>query len=205
MIVFALAGILAAQRTAAPFDYYVLSLSWAPAFCAQPGSAARNPLECASGKGLGFIVHGLWPQAARGRGPEGCAGSPTRVANAVEKIALPYMLSPGLIQHEWVTHGLCTGLAPFDYFSAMIQARSAVQTPVQITALFNEMKENPREIEMQFAGANPTFPKGAFRTICTGSAFQEERVCFDKSLKPRACTVSAGECSSPAVTIRPPL
>jgi ribonuclease T2 len=196
--------VLVAQRDSSSFDYYVLSLSWAPAFCAQGDSATRNPQECAAGKNIGFIVHGLWPEAVRGRGPEAC-GTARQVPKAVEKIALPYMLSPGLIQHEWATHGVCTGLAPFDYFSSMIQARAAIQIPVQITSLDHQVTEGPRQIETEFADANPSFPKAAFRTSCPGGVFQEERVCFDKNLKPRACTVSAGECSSPAITVRPPL
>ena len=60
--VIALAVMLAAQFRTAPFDYYVLSLSWAPAFCAQPNEVARNPRECAVGRHIGFIVHGLWPR-----------------------------------------------------------------------------------------------------------------------------------------------
>ena len=58
----ALVGALAAQYQTAPFDYYVLSLSWAPAFCALPNEASRNPRECAPGRKVGFIVHGLWPR-----------------------------------------------------------------------------------------------------------------------------------------------
>ncbi|MGA2715078.1 MAG: ribonuclease T2 [Bryobacteraceae bacterium] len=200
----ALACVAAAQRGAAPFDYYVLSLSWAPAFCAQPNEAARNPQECAPGRGIGFIVHGLWPQDADRRGPEAC-GTTKPPPRAVVNFVLPAMLSPGLIRHEWVTHGTCTGLNPFDYFSAVVQARAAVQIPVQITSIESQITEGPRQIETQFAGANPSFPPAAFRTACRGRVFDEERICFDKNLKPRACTASVGECASPAIVIRPPL
>lgn len=201
--IFALACALTAQR-AAPFDYYVLALSWAPAFCAQPGEAARNPRECAVGRNIGFIVHGLWPEAAQGRGPESCGTTKPPPRNVVD-FALPVMLSPGLIRHEWITHGTCTGLTPFDYFSSIFQLRGAVQIPVQITSIEAQITEGPRQIETQFAGANPSFPPGAFRTACTGRVFQEERICFDKSLKPRACTAAVEECASPAIAIRPPL
>ena len=160
--------------------------------------------ECAPGRGIGFIVHGLWPETTGGRGPEACG--PTRpLPQAVVNFALPAMLSPGLIRHEWVTHGICTGLNPFDYFSSMVQARAAVQIPVQITSIEGQITEGPRQIETQFAGSNPSFPPGAFRTSCPRRVFQEERICFDKNLKPRACTASVGECTSPAIVIRPPL
>ena len=188
---------------AQPFDYYVLSLSWAPAFCAQAGQAARNPQECAAGKGIGFIVHGLWPEDNSGRGPESCGGSQS-VPQSVQKLVLPYMFSPSLIQHEWTTHGVCTGLSAFDFFSDVIQARASVQIPVQITSIDNQITEGPSQIESQFGEANPTFPKGAFQTECTGPNFEEERVCFDKNLKPQACTAAVGECKTAAIAILPP-
>lgn len=194
---------VAACLMAQPFDYYVLSLSWAPAFCSQSGASIRNPRECAIGRGIGFTIHGLWPELTNGRGPESC-GPAKPVPKAVEKIALPYMLSPGLIRHEWITHGSCTGLIAFDYFSDIIQARASVQTPVQLTSIEAPLSESPGQIETQFAEANPSFPRSAFRTHCIGRQFEEERVCFDKNLKPRECTPAAGECRAIAVTILPP-
>lgn len=200
----AITGVLIAQSTPQPFEYYVLSLSWAPAFCSQPGSANRNPEECSAGRNIGFITHGLWPENAGGRGPESC-GTAKPVPKAVIKLILPSMYSTSLIQHEWATHGLCTGLNPFAYFSNVLQARAAVQFPIQITSIEDRITEGPQLIERQFADANPSFPKGAFRTSCSNRMFQEERVCFDKKLKPRECSVSVGECRSPAIVIRPPL
>jgi ribonuclease T2 len=188
----------------APFDYYVLALSWAPGFCAQPGAGAGNPKECAPGGRVGFIVHGLWPEAAVGKSPESC-GVVKQVPKPVVDFVLRDMLAPALIQHEWAVHGSCTGLNPFEYFSSIVQARAAVQIPVQITSIEDQIRESPGQIETQFAAANPSFPKTAFRTSCPRGAFQEMRICFDKSLKPQACTVSVGECGVPAVIIRPPV
>lgn len=187
----------------APFDSYVLSLSWAPAFCAQPGAAAGNPAECASGRGIGFIVHGLWPESSRGKNPEAC-GPARRVSKPVVNLILPDMLSPGLIQHEWATHGTCTGLNAFDYFSLVLQARSAVQIPVQITSIQSQVVESPGTIEEQFATANPAFPRNAFRTSCREGIFQEERVCFGKNLKAQACVARVGVCTTRQIVVRPP-
>lgn len=156
----------------APFEYYVLSLSWAPGFCAQPGAAAGNPRECAPGGRVGFIVHGLWPEAVAGKSPESCAKTKP-VPNPVVNFVLRDMLTAGLVQHEWATHGVCTGLSPFDYFSSIVQVRAAVQIPVQITSLQDQIRESPGQIETQFAGANPSFPKAAFRTFCPRGAFRK--------------------------------
>jgi ribonuclease T2 len=190
--------------TPARFDYYLLSLSWAPEFCSQPGEAAKNPRECATGLDTGFVVHGLWPQMSGGKDPEFC-GSAKKVSTPVVNFILPYMPSPSLIQHEWAAHGTCTGLSQSDYFTAVLQARAAVQLPVQITALKETANETPSQIEAQFVGSNPSFPEGSFRTGCRNGAFTEARVCFDKQLKPQLCTASAGECSERSIAIRPPI
>jgi ribonuclease T2 len=186
------------QSGSGSFDYYLLSLSWAPTWCGQDASRASSA-ECARGRHIGFIVHGLWPEAAQGKSPEFC-GEAGRVPNSTVKIALPLMLSANLIQHEWAAHGTCSGLNSFDYFTALVQVRGMVQIPVQLNA-DAELTKTPADIELQFATANPDFPKGAFRTACTRGQFEEERVCFGKDLKPRACTSSVSECSDPRVKI----
>src|ERR1700759_4400999 len=77
------------------FDYYLLSLSWSPAFCLQsPGAAA-----CNGPRRYGFIVHGLWPQNERGW-PENCGAAGQVPDNIVEGIA-DLMPARGLIDHEW--------------------------------------------------------------------------------------------------------
>lgn len=192
------------SEPSSPFDYYVLALSWAPEFCAQPGVAAGNPSECAQGRSTGFVVHGLWPETTSGRGPENC-GPSRRVPKSIVDFVIRYMPSSNLIQHEWATHGVCTGLNPQDYFSAIITTRSAVQLPVQLTSIDSPVRRSPGEIETDFAGANPNFPKGAFRTSCPRGELAEVRVCFDKNLKARACTASAGECIKTSVTVKPPV
>ncbi len=202
LLILLLSGALLAQ-TRVPFDYYVLSLSWAPDFCSQPGAAAGNRKECASGQKIGFVVHGLWPEVSQGSSPESCAPAKT-VAKAVINFILPYMPSPGLIQHEWATHGTCTGLTPSEYLADVLQARSAVQIPVQFAALEETAMESPGLIEAQFAESNPSFPPGAFRSVCHNGSLAEVRVCFDKDLKPRICTPSAGQCITRQIAIRPP-
>jgi ribonuclease T2 len=197
------ASVQTATQVTAPFDYYVLSLSWAPGFCADPANAAANPKECAPGKHTGFVVHGLWPEANAGANPESCQKTKP-VSKAVLNLMAPYMPGPSLVQHEWATHGTCSGLTPADYFTEAIQARVAVQLPVQVTAVDETVSESPEQIEAQFAGANPSFPAKAFRTACKGGDFEEIRVCFDKNLKGLECTATVGDCAGTTERILPP-
>lgn len=190
------------RTTPAAFDYYLLTLSWAPDFCAAPGGN-KDPLECGTGRKLGFVVHGLWPQGNTGRGPENC-GSVSPVSAAIVNLMLNYMPGRSLIQHEWTTHGSCSGLAAADYFAAIRKARDAVAIPRELSSLTQPVTESPGQVEAQFAAANPSYPKSAFRATCTNGALQETRVCVDKNLRPLACTASAGECQMPAIKILPP-
>src|SRR3546814_1587903 len=49
------------------FDFYMLAFSWSPAFCATD-AGARSPGQCRD-NAFGWVVHGLWPQYAKG--PQG--------------------------------------------------------------------------------------------------------------------------------------
>jgi ribonuclease T2 len=189
------------NRGVGQFDYYVLSLSWAPDFCAQGSN--QNSNECATGKHIGFVVHGLWPQANAGSGPENC-GPSSPVSQAIVKLMLSYIPTASLIQHEWSTHGTCSGLNVSDYFAAVRKARDSVQIPMELSSLTQLIPASPSQIEGEFAAANLAFPAAAFRATCSGGRLQEARVCLSKSLVPQICTAKAGECAAPTMTILPP-
>jgi ribonuclease T2 len=194
--------LFASPLAAANFDYYVLSLSWEPEFCAQP-NVSKDPAECGPGKKLGFVVHGLWPQLETKRGPENC-GSASPVAASLVQTMLNYIPTASLIQHEWKTHGTCTGLSATDYFYMVRKARDFVKVPAQFLAPGQKMQLSPAAIESAFQAANPGYPKTTFRTACTGSALQEVRVCYDKGeLTPLDCSVSAGECTAATISVLP--
>src|SRR5947199_2807970 len=120
------------RQSEASFSYYLLSLSYAPDFCAQT-NGNKDPRECGSGRHIGFVVHGLWPQVEGGRGPENC-GSASPVAQDIVRSTLAYMPTESLIQHEWATHGTCTGLSASDYFTFVRRARDMVKIPDSLSA-----------------------------------------------------------------------
>src|ERR1035438_54622 len=184
---------------AAAFSYYLLALSWAPDFGAQAG-ANGNAAECGTGKKIGFVVHGLWPQADSGQSPQNC-GPASPVANSIVQLMLNYIPTASLIQHEWSTHGTCSGLSAADYCAAVRKVRDSVTIPAQFTAPAQTQTLSPSAIEAAFATANPSFPKAALRTSCTSGELQEARICFAKDLSPVACTASAGECSSATMQV----
>jgi ribonuclease T2 len=186
---------------AGQFDYYMLVLSYAPDFCAEPGGQ-KDPRECGSGRNVGFVVHGLWPQGDTSRGPENCGGPP--VSQAIVQATLNYVPTPSLIQHEWTAHGTCSGLSAADYFTALRKARDAVHIPPELDQPKQREQFAPSDIEAKMAAANSSYPREAFRTSCYRDAeLQEVRVCLNKDLSPRACGPSAGECQVKTVTLLP--
>jgi ribonuclease T2 len=195
------AGSMRAQSPRQDFSYYMLVLSYAPDFCAEPGGNKDNR-ECGAGRKLGFIVHGMWPQGENSRGAENCGGSP--VSQAIVQATLSYIPIPSLIQHEWTTHGTCSGLSAADFFAALRHARDSVKVPPGLNQPSQTLQLSPAQVESKLAAANPSFPAAAFRTSCYRDAeLQEVRVCLNKDLSPRACGASAGECRASSVTMLP--
>jgi ribonuclease T2 len=183
------------------FAYYMLVLSYAPDFCAQP-AGVKDPRECGNGRHVGFVVHGLWPQGETTRGPENC-GSASPVAQSTVQAMLQYIPTESLIQHEWKAHGTCSGLSADDYFAAVKKARDSVTIPDELTPS-SRQSMTTADIEAKVASANPGFPTTAFRTSCySDKELQELRICLNKDLSPRACGSSAGRCSATTVTLLP--
>jgi len=188
--------------SAGDFSYYMLVLSYAPDFCDEPGGSKDNR-ECGSGRRLGFIVHGLWPQGENSPGPENCGGA-SPVSQAIIQQMLNYIPIPSLIQHEWTTHGTCSELSAADYFAAVRKARDSVTLPADLNQLSQKLQLSPAQVESKLAAANPNFPAAAFRTSCyKDSELEEVRVCLNQDLSPRACGSSAGECRASSVSMLP--
>jgi ribonuclease T2 len=99
------------QNAAGEFDFYVLSLSWSPSFCAaaeERGNSGRSQAQCGE-RPFSFVVHGLWPQYDRGF-PEYCKRPSPRLERNIMISMLDLMPAPGLIYNEWDKHGTCSGL-----------------------------------------------------------------------------------------------
>ena len=189
------------NKTQPSFAYYMLVLSYAPDFCAQP-AGDKDPRECGDGRQIGFVVHGLWPQGETTRGPENC-GSASPIPDGTVQQMLHYFPTEALIEHEWKAHGSCSGLSADDYFAAVGKARDSVKIPDELTPSAQQSM-TPADVEGKVAAANPGFPKTAFRSSCyPDKELQEIRVCLNKDLSPRACGSSAGQCSATEVTLLP--
>ena len=173
-----------ADRTGEPgqFDYYVLSLSWAPTFCLTHTNGGE---EC-SGKGYGFVLHGLWPQYDAGGYPEKCSTQFDLSAAADAKGRTIYP-SEHLVQHEWQEHGTCSGLDALTYFNTADRATAAIKIPSALEAPRSDQSLTADRIVNLFQGANPNLPDDAMTVACSRADLSEVRVCLTRDLKPRSC------------------
>lgn len=164
------------------FDYYVLSLSWAPSYCL---THREDGSEC-SGKGYGFVLHGLWPQYDAGGYPENCATQFDLSADALARGRTIYP-SERLMRHEWTQHGTCSGLDALSYFNAGDRAIAAIKVPQELEAPRSDQPLSAQQIATLFHGANPRMPEAALIIACSRADLSEVRVCLTKDLVPRGC------------------
>ncbi|MGR3890671.1 ribonuclease T2 family protein [Pseudomonas sp. 1152_12] len=172
------------QRPAGDFDFYVLSLSWSPTFClTHPGN------EQCTGKGYGFVLHGLWPQYAKGGWPASCDAQSRLSAEDLAKGALIFP-TQALLKHEWAKHGTCSGLDASGYLEATDKALAAVQIPQQLQPFNVPNYLEAREITALFRESNPAMGNHGMAVICKGRVFSEVRVCLSKELRFAGCPAS---------------
>lgn len=192
-------GGFARRGTPGDFDFYVLALSWSPTYCAGPGTR-RDDVQCAPGRGLGFVVHGLWPQYASGY-PQNCSAvnrAPTRQAMEVAGQVYP---SEGLARYEWRKHGTCTGEDPASYFRLARRARDAVKIP-EAFRTGSGQRVAPVEVARQFVLGNPGLRPDMMAVTCRSGRLEEVRICFSKDLRSfTSCPeVARQNCRADAVT-----
>ena len=167
---------------AGQFDYYVLSLSWAPTYCL---THADDGDECSS-KGYGFVLHGLWPQYDGGGYPENCTTELELTADAAAKGRTIYP-SERLMSHEWQEHGTCSGLSALAYFGTADRATAVVKIPPAFNAPRNDQSLTAAQVIDVFHRENSQMPDGAMTVACSRASISEIRVCLTKDLAVRAC------------------
>jgi ribonuclease T2 len=190
------------DATPGVFDYYVLSLSWSPAFCLQSPASA----ECNGPRRYGFIVHGLWPQNERGW-PENCAATAQLPDSVVDQIS-DLIPARKLIYHEWSAHGTCSGLDPADFFALVRRAFGSVTIPTPLVSPGAAIEQSPTAIVNEFLQANPRLPEQSLVATCSGQGvprLREVHVCFDRELNPRACSADSQReaCHATSVIVPP--
>jgi ribonuclease T2 len=193
------------DHQAGEFDYYVMSLSWSPTYCASVGQR-EGGTQCNGPRPYAFVLHGLWPQYSRGW-PEFCeTGSRPWVPENTISGMLDIMPSKKLIIHEYKKHGTCSGLSPEAYFDVSRKLYDSVKIPERYRLPEQALQVSPGEIVGDFVKANPDLKPEMIAVSCGGRRLRELRVCFGRDLKPRACSSNEDSrklCSSDNVVMPP--
>lgn len=170
---------------AGDFDYYVMSLSWSSAWCAQEGDDRGDP-QCDAGRGLTFVLHGLWPQWEAGW-PSYCRTTERDPTRAETAAMADIMGGAGLAFYQWKKHGRCSGLSAPDYYDTARRAHRAVVIPPVFARMSKTLKVPADVVEGAFLESNPGLSRDQITVTCRDGMIQEVRLCLTPDLQPRRC------------------
>jgi ribonuclease T2 len=196
----------ARENDAGQFDFYVLSLSWSPSFCAAAAERGngRGPTPQCGPRPYSFVVHGLWPQYDRGF-PEYCEVPAPRLKRGIVSSMLDLMPAPRLIYNEWDKHGTCSGLAASDYFDTVRKARGVIKIPPQFGDLHEPLSVTPAAVQKAFIKANPGLSASSMAVECDKKRLTEVRICLSKELQFRDCSEIARRSCRRDQLVMPPM
>ncbi len=183
-----------AESAGSGFDYYLLNLSWSPEFCYSHPSAP----ECAAHDA--FVLHGLWPENNDGTYPENCSNAPGPADPGKYSDLYP---DSGLLDHEWRTHGTCSGLSADAFFAAARTAYHSVRIPPELANLKTQTSMPPEAVLGLFTDRNPGIPRSSLVLSCGHNFLTAIEVCLDKDLHPAPCS-GLHSCRANAVRIPAP-
>ena len=203
----AAALVLAGQSVAqegprAGFDFYVLALSWAPAWCTLEGDD-RDARACDPAEDAAFTLHGLWPQYEEGW-PSYCRTSARDPSRRETARMADLFGSSGAAWYQWKKHGRCSGLDPETYFQTAREAVARVRSPEILTRITEPLSVAPDVIGSAFQEANVDLDGNEMVITCRDGLILEARICLTKTLEFRDCADSVrSACRQEAANILP--
>jgi ribonuclease T2 len=169
----------------APIAGYTLAVSWSPEFC----RADRDPgsVQCSGRNGrFGFILHGLWPEAAVGQAPQWCALQPRPAPETIRQ-NLCTTPAPRLIEHEWARHGSCMATTPEAYWAIARHVFARFRWP-DMAALSRQPGLTTGALRDAIARANPGLPREAVGLVPSDRGWLRElRICHNRQYRAVAC------------------
>ncbi len=172
------------------FDYYVLALSWSPTWCEAEESRRTSP-QCSGTRPYAFVLHGLWPQYAKGW-PKFCdIGRKPWVPRKMIDAMLDIMPARGLVIHQYKKHGTCSGLTPEAYFALSRRLFEGITIPERYRGPDRHLQVTPREVEADFLTANPDLRANMISIACGRQRrLREVRICFSREGALAPCGVN---------------
>lgn len=167
---------------------YTLAVSWSPEFCRGAGRAGRGgAMQCDRSHGrFGFVLHGLWPEAARGPAPQWCRAVPPPPP-ATLRANLCMTPSPTLLAHEWAKHGSCMTGRPEGYFKVAGILWRSLHWP-DADALSRRKDLTAGDLRAEFVALNRGWREDEVAVIAGRTGWlREVRLCYDAGFHPVRC------------------
>ena len=167
------------------FDHYAVALSWSPSYCA----SHTDPTQCDRARPLGFVLHGLWPQLAKGF-PESC--SRERLPAEVRARYSVLFPSAKMIDHEWQKHGTCSGQDAASYFALTARLKDQLLIPAVLQQPAAPVRMSPGELIHAFKAANTGMVVNSVLPFCGdgGRFLREVHACYSKAGASTSCSES---------------
>jgi ribonuclease T2 len=172
-----------ARRT--PIGSYTLAASWSPDYCKTSGDTPS--MQCAKTNGrFGFVLHGLWPESARGLSPQWCAAALLPSPELIRQ-HLCMTPSPSLLAHEWAKHGSCMAKTPGTYFRVSAILWRSVRWP-DADHLSRKLDLTAGMLRDEFVLTNPGWPREAVGIGASKKGWlREVLLCYRKDFRPGRC------------------
>ncbi len=174
---------------AGDFDYYVMALSWSATWCATTGDARDDP-QCDAGRGIDFVLHGLWPQYEDGW-PSFCRTTARDPSRGQTAVMADLFGGAGAAFYQWKKHGRCSGLNAVDYYLTANRAKASITIPEVFRGLNRDIRLPASVVEDAFLEVNPALTPAAITITCDEGRIDEVRICLTRELAPRDCAPDA--------------
>lgn len=164
---------------------YTLAASWSPEYCRFNNN--RGTMQCSGRNGLfGFVLHGLWPEAAYGAPPQWCPTSRRPSPDLIRR-NLCMTPVPWLLEHEWAKHGSCMVRKPETYFKVSAILWRSLRWP-DADYLSRKDGLTAGDLREAFVRLNPDWkPDGVGIETSRTGWLREVHLCYGKDFLPRDC------------------
>lgn len=147
-------------------------------------------MQCSGRAGrFGFVLHGLWPEGARGY-PQWCATTSRQAPRPSGQLLRQHLCmtpSARLLEHEWAKHGSCMTRTPEAYFRTASILWRSVRWP-DAGRLGQRKTLQVGDLRRAFLAANPAWKSGQIGIALTRTGWlREVRLCYGRDFRPAAC------------------
>jgi ribonuclease T2 len=165
---------------------YTLAASWSPDYCKTSGDVGS--MQCSGRNGrFGFVLHGLWPEGARGGPPPQWCGSSPAPSPQILRRNLCMTPSARLLAHEWAKHGSCMARTPTQYFGVGQSLWRSIRWP-DADRISRKQGLTAGDLRRAFVVANPAWKVEQVGLQLSKTGWlREVQLCYSRRFLPVRC------------------